>query len=47
VFPHRVTAGMTPSPFIRPVLFLLAGWLMFAAGSLRAAEGGFTATLSA
>lgn len=37
---------MTPSPFTRPGLLLLAGWLILATGSLRAAEGGFTATLS-
>lgn len=37
---------MTPSPFTRPALLLLAGWLMLVTGSLRAAEGGFTATLS-
>lgn len=37
---------MTPPPFTRPGLLLLAGWLMLATGSLRAAEGGFTATLS-
>lgn len=36
---------MTPSPFTRPGLLLLAGWLMIA-GTLRAAEGGFAATLS-
>lgn len=37
---------MTPSPFTRPGLLLLAGWLMLATGSPCAAEGGFTATLS-
>jgi len=37
---------MTPSRFTRPGLLLLTGWLLFAIGSLRAAEGGFTATLS-
>lgn len=37
---------MTPSPFTRPGLLLLAGWLTLVTGSLRAAEGGFTATLS-
>lgn len=37
---------MRPSPFIRPGLLLLSGWLMLASGLLRAAEGGFTATLS-
>ncbi len=38
---------MTPSPFTRPGLLVLAGWLMLATGALRAAEGGFTATLTA
>ncbi len=37
---------MTPSLLIRPGLLLLTGWLMLATGSLRAADGGFTATLS-
>lgn len=37
---------MTPSPFTRRGLHLLAGWLLLAAGLLRAADGGFTATLS-
>jgi len=37
---------MKPTPFTRCSLLLLASWLMFAAGSLHAAVGGFTATLS-
>lgn len=37
---------MTPSPLTRPGLLVLAGWLLLVTGSLRAADGGFTATLS-
>jgi hypothetical protein len=37
---------MKPTPFTRRSLFLLTGWLMLATGSLRAAGGGFTATLA-
>lgn len=37
---------MKPSPLPRPGLLLLAGWLLLAAGTLRAADGGFTATLA-
>jgi hypothetical protein len=37
---------MTPSPFSRTALLLLAGVLLLATGPLRAADGGFTATLS-
>lgn len=37
---------MTPSLLTRPVLRLFAGLLLLATGPLRAADGGFTATLS-
>lgn len=37
---------MTPSPLTRPGLLFLAGWLLIATGALRAADGGFTASLS-
>lgn len=37
---------MTPLPPTRRGLLLLAGWLLLTAGLLRAADGGFTATLS-
>lgn len=37
---------MTPSPFNRTALLLLAGVFLLATGPLRAADGGFTATLT-